>query len=86
MDELKDLEIAYEAAKARLEVAEDLRWYIAFLTGFVVQAKMDSWIGFSVAVVLVFVLVTHRYKKAEKQAETAYFKKAKLGDFAFSNE
>lgn len=76
-----DLQHQSEIADARLEVAEQLWWPIAILAAAVVYLKWDNWFLIVAAIVAVYFLVTHQYRRAADKAEDEYFRAAKLGKY-----
>jgi len=71
-----------ELADARLGVAEELGWAVAFLAGLIVYLKWDTWMGGIAGGVAAYWLATFQYRRAAAKAEDAYFRQAGLGRYA----
>lgn len=70
-----------EVTAARLGVAEDLRWYIAFLMAMVVHLKWDTFIGAGVAFVLTILVIPYWYDKEYEAARDAQERLTKTGKY-----
>jgi|APLak6261671146_1056082.scaffolds.fasta_scaffold27798_1 hypothetical protein len=71
-----------ELADARLEVAEELWWPIAFLAATTLHLKWGNWLLDVIAIVGIYFLVVRRYRRAARNAEDEYFRVAQLGQYA----
>ncbi|MDE2000741.1 MAG: hypothetical protein KGI91_01590 [Burkholderiales bacterium] len=71
-----------EIADARLGVAEELVWFIAFLIAYVANQHLDSVIASLAIFALTYFAVTAPYRSQAKTAEDTYFRVAKLGKYA----
>ncbi|MCZ8254460.1 MAG: hypothetical protein O9327_02110 [Polaromonas sp.] len=81
MTPIEELEVASREADARLGVAEDMGWAIAGLSAGILHFLFGNWFAVGIGFVVVYVGVTHPYRKRSKVAETAYYREAKLGPF-----
>ncbi|MEJ8840457.1 hypothetical protein [Ramlibacter sp. AN1133] len=81
MDGNEELQNQSELADARLGVAEELGWAVAFLAGLVVYLRWDTWLGGVAAAVVAYWLATFQYRRAAAKAEDAYFRQAGLGKY-----
>ena len=81
MDKVEELQHESELADARLGVAEELGWAIAFLAGLVVYLKWDTWMGGIATGVGAYWLATFQYRRAAAKSEDEYFREAKLGKY-----
>jgi type II secretory pathway component PulF len=75
------LRIASELADARLGVAEELGWSIAFLVATAAHLAWGSWlltIGLAIAG---YFLATYRYRRDSALAEDRYYRFAGLGKY-----
>lgn len=81
-----ELEKRCEVTREKMGVAEDLGWPIAILAGLVVQIKWDSWLLGIVAGVVIYILVTHWYKKEYASASDVYQRATQTGKYYKPNE
>lgn len=79
MDIDEELQHKSEIADARLGVAEELGWPIAFLAGVAVHFQWGSWIAAIAAAIMAYWLATYRYRRSAAKAEDSYFRQAGLG-------
>jgi hypothetical protein len=81
MTEVERLEHASVIADARLGVAEELSWFIAFLGAVVVHMKESNWFFTMPAFIALYMFFTHTYKKKAKKAEDDWYRAGKFGKY-----
>lgn len=77
-----ELEHASNLADARLGVAEQFSYPLAFFVALAAYLKWESWLLSVPTFALVFWLSIQSYRKASDEAEDAYYKAAKLGNYS----
>lgn len=80
-DQTETLRRASELADAQLEVAEVFAWPMAGLSAALAYVTLHHWAWAVVAYVGGFVVSVYSMRKASDNAEDAYFKAAKLGNY-----
>lgn len=77
-----ELEHASNMADARLGVAEQFSYPLAFFVALAAHFKWESWLLSVPVFGIVFWLSVRSYRKASNEAEDAYYKAAKLGKYS----
>ncbi len=80
-DDLRAVEHRMELADAKLRVAEDLGWVTAGFGAVAMYLLLESWLAAIGAFVLIYVVATYKYRKAEKAATDAYERATGTGKY-----
>ncbi len=82
MSDQLELQHQSELADARLSVAENLGWPMSILAATGVQCMWQNWLLTILTLVVVYFMITFKYRREAEKAEDAHYRASSLGKYA----